>query len=92
LKISVAVGTSKGAGEFELELPSSLTLAEFVASGLIDRAAGVQLSDSDAIGVWGKVRPKSYLLRDGDRVEIYAPLRADPKSARRTRAARARQD
>jgi putative ubiquitin-RnfH superfamily antitoxin RatB of RatAB toxin-antitoxin module len=28
----------------------------------------------------------NYALRDGDRVEIYRPLIADPKEARRLRA------
>jgi putative ubiquitin-RnfH superfamily antitoxin RatB of RatAB toxin-antitoxin module len=38
-----------------------------------------------ATGVWGKVRPQHYLLREGDRIEFYRPLQADPKQARRAR-------
>lgn len=37
-------------------------------------------------GVWGKRVAEDYVLRAGDRVEIYRPLRADPKEARRRRA------
>ena len=37
-------------------------------------------------GVWGKIRSRDYPLREGDRVEIYRDLKADPKDARRSRA------
>ena len=42
----------------------------------------------DGIGVFGKIVPLDALLREGDRVEIYRPLIADPKHARRKRAGR----
>jgi len=51
--------------------------------------AGVDLAHS-AVGVFGKLAPSSQLLNDGDRVEIYRPLAADPKNARRARAREAR--
>ena len=38
------------------------------------------------IGIFGRVVAPDALLKDGDRVEIYRPLLADPKDARRTRA------
>jgi hypothetical protein len=38
------------------------------------------------IGIFGRVVGPDALLKDGDRVEIYRPLVADPKDARRTRA------
>lgn len=42
------------------------------------------------ITVWGRRVERSYVLRDGDRVEILKPLLADPKEARRQRARSAR--
>jgi putative ubiquitin-RnfH superfamily antitoxin RatB of RatAB toxin-antitoxin module len=51
--------------------------------------AGVDLAHS-AVGIFGKLAPASQLLNGGDRVEIYRPLAADPKSARRARAREAR--
>jgi putative ubiquitin-RnfH superfamily antitoxin RatB of RatAB toxin-antitoxin module len=47
--------------------------------------AGIDLAHS-AVGIFGKLAPLSQMLNDGDRVEIYRPLAADPKSARRARA------
>ena len=37
------------------------------------------------VGVWGRVRPLSQLLRERDRIEVYRPLTVDPKEARRQR-------
>ena len=46
--------------------------------------------DPDAIdmGVFGKVvkNPAEHALREGDRVELYRPLKIDPKQARLNRA------
>jgi putative ubiquitin-RnfH superfamily antitoxin RatB of RatAB toxin-antitoxin module len=41
--------------------------------------------DGLVAGVWGRRQPPDHVLRDGDRVEIYRPLRVDPKEARRQR-------
>ncbi|MBS0314837.1 MAG: RnfH family protein [Burkholderiales bacterium] len=38
------------------------------------------------VGRWGRHVALDALLRDGDRVELYRPLVADPKSARKRRA------
>ncbi len=46
--------------------------------------------DSDPMGIFGKsIRdPKSEVLKEGQRVEIYRPLLIDPKVARANRAAK----
>lgn len=36
-------------------------------------------------GVWGRKVPLSYVFKDGDRLEIYRPLKVDPKLARKQR-------
>lgn len=38
------------------------------------------------VGIFGKRVPLDTVLQNGDRVEIYRPLIADPKEARRRRA------
>ena len=50
---------------------------------------GVDLETSK-MGIFGQVikQPASHILKAGDRVEIYRPLIADPKEARRQRAAK----
>jgi putative ubiquitin-RnfH superfamily antitoxin RatB of RatAB toxin-antitoxin module len=51
--------------------------------------AGIDLAVS-AVGIFGRVSTPGQMLADGDRIEIYRPLAADPKSARRARAREAR--
>ena len=53
--------------------------------------AGIDIAGS-AVGIFGRVADKGQTLADGDRVEIYRPLTADPKSARRARAREARKN
>lgn len=43
----------------------------------------------NALGARGLPVASEYILRDGDRVEIYRPLIADPKEVRKRRAAEA---
>lgn len=68
-----------------LNLPAGATLADaLAASGLVERYG---LGDvAGRTGIHGRLKPVTELLRDGDRVEIYRPLLADPKDARRKRA------
>ena len=67
----------------ELPLGSDLRAA-VVGSGVLDRH-GLMLDEALRCGVWGKLRPLDHPLRHGDRVEIYRPLKVDPKEARRKR-------
>jgi uncharacterized protein len=41
--------------------------------------------DTLRCGVWGRMQPLDYALRNGDRIELYRPLTVDPKEARRLR-------
>lgn len=43
-----------------------------------------------ALGIFGQVVDGSRLLEPGDRVEIYRPLKADPRETRRRLAAQGR--
>ena len=54
-------------------------------SGVLERHAEIELHAA-RIGVWGRRAELGQALRDGDRVEIYRPLQADPKEIRRARA------
>lgn len=51
-------------------------------SEIADRLPGLSV-DPKRIGVFGSVCKPDRLLRNGDRVEIYRPLKADPKEVRR---------
>ncbi len=51
-------------------------------------ACGLQLTASQSCGVWGRSKPLDCALQEGDRVELYQPLKVDPKVARRERFAK----
>ena len=56
-------------------------------SKIKDRFPEIDLATAK-IGIFGKALPKpaEYELRAGDRIEIYRPLKIDPKQARLNRA------
>ena len=69
---------------FSLVLPCD----EYRISDLFDDSKVCDWLEENAIkvsivGVWGKKVSSDYVLKNGDRVEIYRPLIADPKDLRR---------
>jgi len=71
--------------------PGTTMYEAAVQSGVADRFEGIDL-ESDPMGIFGKTErnPKERVLLEGDRVEIYRPLIADPKEVRKRRAAEAK--
>lgn len=55
------------------------------ASGILERFPEIDLA-RHKIGIFSKPCALDQVLKPGDRVEIYRPLLADPKEARRGRA------
>lgn len=55
------------------------------ASGLLGNCCEIDPATA-TFGVFGRVVPADHPLQDGDRVEIYRPLKMDPRAARRARA------
>lgn len=69
-----------------IEIAAGSTVTEaIIKSGLPDLFEGFDL-DLDKVGIFGQKVSADQLLRDGDRVEVYRPLIADPKEVRRQRA------
>jgi uncharacterized protein len=73
-----------------LELPEGATVHEAVQASALDKQfPELDLATVD-LGVFGKVirKPEEEKLAEGDRIEIYRPLIADPKEVRKQRAAK----
>lgn len=69
-----------------LDLTTDATVADAIAqSGIVAKFDGFEL-DEAKVGIFGQKVSMAQTLRDGDRVEIYRPLLADPKEVRRQRA------
>ena len=56
------------------------------ASGILEKHREIDLK-KNKFGIFAKLSKLDSVLRDGDRVEIYRPLIADPKEVRKQRAA-----
>ncbi|WP_322522007.1 RnfH family protein [Guyparkeria halophila] len=70
----------------EVDVAEGASVEEAIRlSGILERFPEIDLSNQK-VGVFAKVAPLSQALREWDRVEIYRPLIADPKAARRQRA------
>lgn len=58
------------------------------ASGLLSLRKDIDLS-TNKVGIYSRPVKLADTVQDGDRIEIYRPLIADPKEMRRQRAERA---
>ena len=86
LRVSVAMALADRQQVIELELAQGSTVADALeAARLRERFPQVDMSKL-CVGIWSKTASLATVLRDGDRVEIYRELKADPKAMRRSRA------
>ena len=91
MRVAVACSPRAGAAfEVDVELPAPASAWDAVrASGVLERWPELAIG-APSVGIWGRATSAETALRDGDRVELYRPLAADPQEARRRRAAKAR--
>jgi uncharacterized protein len=88
IEIEVAYADVADQAVCALKVPAGTTLRQAVeAAGLRERFPGLDPS-ACRLGVFGRLRDGDELVQVGDRVEVYRPLQADPKQARRERARR----
>lgn len=69
-------------------LREGMTALEAVRAAALEREFPELGAAAPVLGIYGRRVGHGQLLRDGDRVEIYRPLKFDPREARR-RTARA---
>ena len=76
----------------EVKVPAGTTALEAAQqSGITGMYEEIDLENAK-LGIFSKPVTPQQVLREGDRVEIYRPLIADPKEVRKARAARAREN
>lgn len=87
LTIEVAYALPQQQALVKLQVDAGTSLRQAIEqSGLLQRYPEIDL-DRDRVGVFSRLAQLDEVLRAGDRVEIYRPLIADPKDARRARVA-----
>lgn len=87
----VAIDAAAGPLLIEVDLAGDATISTALA---LARAALVRDRlpcdidwDGAAAGIWGQRCERAAVPQDGDRIEVYRPLPADPRERRRRRAA-----
>ena len=88
----IAVEVAYALPERQMIIPLKVkegTTAEqaILQSGILQKFPGLELPPEPKVGIFSKPVKQDTVLREGDRVEIYRPLIADPKEVRKRRAA-----
>jgi len=92
---TVAYATRERQYLWLVELPAAASVAEALAAARAQAAseagAGAGIPwDSAAVGIFGEPCARTATCADGDRIELYRPLRRDPRERRRERVQRER--
>ena len=86
MRVEVVYATPAKQAVTDVQLPDGATVRDaIVASGFLTQYPEIDLAAA-AVGIFGERVTLDDLLEADDRVEIYRPLLADPKDARRRRA------
>lgn len=89
IKIEVAYATPQTQLILAVMVAPDATVETAIrASGILERFPEIDLSQAK-VGIFSKPCGLEHVPRANDRIEIYRPLIADPKEARRNRAAKA---
>jgi putative ubiquitin-RnfH superfamily antitoxin RatB of RatAB toxin-antitoxin module len=92
ISIEVAYATPQKQALLEVVIEQGTCVQEAIlASGILKRFPDIDLQTSK-VGIWNRTCKLSDLPKKGDRIEIYRPLIADPKEARRRRAEKAKDE
>ncbi len=81
----VAFATPSRQWLWQVVLEEGATVADALAAARAQAGNSPVPWDAD-VGIFGEPCERSVVPRDGDRVEIYRPLKWDPKESRRARA------
>lgn len=86
-RVEVAYARPESQLILEVDGEEGITVAEAIERSGITKAYPEINLDEQKVGIFGKATTLKTVLVEGDRVEIYRKLIADPKEARRKRAA-----
>jgi len=86
LHVEVVVALPQRQEVIALELPDGSSVAGALEAARVRERFPEMDWSGVTYGLWSRPCAVDRLLRDGDRVEVYRPLAADPKDQRRERA------
>lgn len=87
IRVAVTYALPEKQTVLELTVAADATIETVIRiSGILEQFPEIDLA-RNKVGVFGKLGKLADTLHEGDRVEIYRPLIADPKAVRKQRAA-----
>lgn len=81
--VEVAAGFREQQVLVPLQVPKGTTALEAARQADLETRLPGHALDPEQLGIFGHRCPPEQVLQAGDRVEIYRPLKADPKEVRR---------
>ena len=87
MRIEIVLARPRAFEAWRVEVPIGATLADALVAASLS-PAWLARAGIDGFALHGVRAEPDAVLRDGDRIELLRPLVADPKEARRKRAAR----
>ena len=82
MKVQVAYATPRRQFWMTVDLPDGAKVQEAIdRSGVLNQFPDIDL-EKQKVGIFSKVTSLDAVLENGDRVEIYRPLTADPKKVK----------
>lgn len=85
MKIEVAYALYEAQYLFEMEVDEGTTVeAALKASPLLKKFPDLNI---EKVGVFANLVKPDHVLREGDRIEVYRPLKVDPRQRRRNKVA-----
>lgn len=90
MKVSIVYALPQRQLWLDVEVPDGASVQDAIAaSGILEQCPEIDL-EQQKVGIFNKLAQLDAALTDGDRVEIYRPVTADPQAvARRAKPARA---
>mgnify|MGYP006000134629 FL=1 len=89
IKVELVYGLPQQQTLLSLEVPEGNTVEQVIVNSKIkDKYTDIDLT-VNKVGIWNKTCKLQDIVKDGDRIEIYRPLIADPKEVRKRRAEKA---
>ena len=89
IKIEVAYALLGAQSLLEVSVPAGTSVEQAITqSGILALHPDIDLA-KNKVGIWSRVVKLRDSLNEGDRIEIYRPLIADPKEIRKRRAEKA---
>lgn len=83
MNIGTAYDNGKKQVWLKLEVPDGSTVKEVIElSGLLNMFPEINL-EKQKVGIFGKLAKLDAVVQDGNRIEIYRPITADPETVER---------